>query len=356
MKLLSLLKSKFLYSAEHNETVKGMLAPVLKDERMLDICIRAQEGGQFVTFNRRPRNAKDTDIRPFRITDEKRVAIVVQGPVLEDSAFTLETIKLYRHNFPSCPLIVSTWKGQNRAVLEGLRQAGAVVIENDPPENPGPSNVNMQIVSSGAGMLRARQEGADYAIKTRTDQRFYSVNTIQFLLALHERYPLSSTGPQHGRIIATSMNTFMYRPYSISDMFAFGHIDDMMRYWTPKLDERAPDMMAGKEFDLKAWSEQKVAEVYLSTEFLASCGRSMAWTLEDSWKSYAENFLVIDKESIDLYWHKYARGLEHRHPKYGRERTDRELTFQDWQVLASYKDRIMDVPETALAQKFGQEI
>ena len=45
----------------------------------------------------------------LKLISTDRFAIVMQGPLIVDSNFTVETLKLYRHNFPEAIIILSTW-------------------------------------------------------------------------------------------------------------------------------------------------------------------------------------------------------------------------------------------------------
>lgn len=71
--------------------------------------------------------------------------------------------------------------------------------------------------------------------------------------------------------MAFSLNTFLYRIYGISDMFMFGHIEDMLLYWSPEFDSRNPAAVE-KELSksILSYSKQRICEVYFCSEFLNS--------------------------------------------------------------------------------------
>lgn len=268
----------------------------------------------------------------FKATPMSHFAIIIQGQFVLEDNFTLETIKLYRHNFPLATLILSTWTLSEKLVEE-INKYDIHIIQNRPPNNPGISNINLQITTSGAGVTMAKALGAKFALKTRTDQRIYHPSLDTYLANLLEAYPLAPnrTG-QIKRLVAVSLNTFKYRMYGVSDMFLFGHIDDMVRYWNIPLDQRKNSLeeqhRAGNTW--RTFSTWRVCEVYLCTEYLKSIGRDITYTLADSFLAFKDHFVIIDKFAIKLYWHKYSLSND-RYSQYGF--FDPELGFNDWLVL-----------------------
>ena len=156
------------------------------------------------------------------------IALVLQGPLVLDNNFTLETIRLYKKHFTQSMIIVSTWEGENADYLTKIKAEGVELILNAKPAIAGIGNLNLQIVSSYNGIMRAKERGAAYVYKTRCDQRMYGVNINEFLHNLITQFPLKKPGLQKQRIIASSFSTLKYVPYLITDMFLFGHIDDML--------------------------------------------------------------------------------------------------------------------------------
>ncbi len=303
----------------------------------------------FVTYHFRPMRAAAINSRVDKIKDEKKLAIVIQGPVLKTNDFTLETVKLYRKHFAEAIIILSTWKEENQETIKEFDDLGIEVLLNEKPSYFGVSNINLQIVSSGNGVKHACELGAEYAMKTRTDQRFYAPNIDEFLYNITETFPVNCS-KQKKRIVGISFNTFKYRMYGLSDMFTYGHIDDMVLYWNPDLDQRRFDeeYWAKKASSLRTHARARICEVYLSTEFLARVGRELKWSLRDSWAAFADHFCVIDKEQIDFFCPKYSR-LEYPNITY-REARDRymEISFRDWlnmHMSLDHMDASDDIPD-----------
>jgi hypothetical protein len=284
----------------------------------------------FLTVHARPRHPGSLSSRTDSAARYPATAIVLQGPVMRENSFTRESIAMYRRHFPHCTVIHSTWAGEDRAEVEACRAAGATIVLSEEPRNPGPSNINRQIVSTRAGVKQCAELGLPYALKTRTDQRIYNPNALAFLHSAMRAFPLRHKLPgQHRRLIGISLNTLKYRRYGLSDMLLFGALPDMQRYWDCSLDPRAE--VAPAPFGPHA--ELCLGEVWFETHFLQSLGRELKWTIEDSWRAWAEHFCVVDATALDLYWPKYQPHREFRRRTHGAPGTGDELSFADWLTL-----------------------
>ena len=289
----------------------------------------------------------------LKLVSTGRFAIVIQGPNIFDDDFTIETIKLYRHNFPDAILILSTWS-VSADMIETLKKHDVHVVQNKRPANPGISNINLQIITSGAGVVAARELGAQFVLKTRTDQRIYHPSLETYLFNILKCYPLLPDLPgQMKRLVGISLGTFKNRLYGVSDMFLYGQIDDMVRYWNIPLDVRIvlPEEQnnAGNN-TWRTFSSWRVCETYLCTEFLKSIGRNITFTLADSFQVFRDHFVVIDQAAIKLYWHKYTLNAD-RYVSLGF--FDPELSFNDWLVLYHSIDN-MNIDETILDQPISK--
>lgn len=298
-----------------------------------------------MTYHLRPMDSSEMAWRD-EIKTQKRICLVLQGPVFKKNNFTLETIRLYRKLFGGSQIILSTWEDESPACLRPIRDLGIEILLNKKPDYAGESNINLQIVSSRNAVKRAQEIGESYVMKTRTDQRIYAPGVADYLYHLTELFPVARQCRQKKRIAGTSLNTFKYRMYGLSDMLIYGHIDDMLLYWDAELDQRVFTDVERKEFhsSQEKFSRMRVCEVYLVTEFLKKIGQDTLWTLEDSWKTFAGHFCVVDKESLDLFWPKYNR-LEYPRVTYRRgDWSVQEMTFRDWvQIYSDLKN--MAVPE-----------
>tara|TARA_B110000967_G_C18898615_1_gene572735 strand:- start:2065 stop:3057 length:993 start_codon:yes stop_codon:yes gene_type:complete len=303
---------------------------------ILKMLIRLLRGEKYLSYSFY-KNTQKSFRNPecFSVAVNKKLAIVMQGPYLAEENFTLESLSRYRKNFPESVIILSTWSIPECDHVF-LKQIGVQIILNNKPLYVGFANVNLQIVTTKSGMLLARKLGADYALKTRTDQRIHHPNFYAYLTSMLEVFPLFSRKySQHSRLVACSLNTFKLRLYGVSDMFLFGHIEDMIRYWDLPLDERIPD---GSE-SYKTWrllSNAKVSEGYFCTQYLQSIKRDIKYTLDSSLRAISEHFIIIDQHAIGLFWNKYT----YDENRYDNGFYNSQLTFNDWLILHSGKGKI----------------
>jgi hypothetical protein len=275
---------------------------------------------------------------------------------VQDRDFTLETVRIYKKIFPEAKIIISTWEDENRQALAKIKSEKIAVILNEKPENGGPietPNINLQIVSSLAGIRIAQELGCEYVLKTRTDQRIYRHDALDFFSDILDMFPVASGYKQKKRIAGVSLNTYQYRMYGMSDMTLFGSVEDMLLFWDVDLDNRKKN--GTKDISLRGFAHQRFSEIYFVTEFMRKIGRDLKWTLRDSWEVFADHFCVIDQQSIELYWHKYKRHHEYRRSQYFYERTDKEMSFSSW--LQLYRNLPhMTIDESILELSFGEKI
>jgi hypothetical protein len=307
------------------------------------------KGSDFFTYRiyKKHHNNNPND-GALKYVSERRFAIVIQGAVVEDDDFTLSTIEIYRCHFPDAIIILSTWP-VSPILVEAAEKFNAHVIQNKQPGNPGISNLNLQITTSSSGVLAARELGAQYVLKTRTDQRVHHPNLETYLFNLIKSFPLPANETrQTSRLVGISLDTLKYRLYGVSDQFLYGHVDDMVKYWNIPLDSREkldeePDM-APRTW--RTFSKLRVGPVYLCSEFLKHSGFDLAWTLKDSFKVFKDRFVIIDSAAINMYWHKYTLN-QNRYTQFGLY--DPELSFNDWLILYQSMENII-IDETILDQ------
>ena len=118
----------------------------------------------FWTYNFRPKFFKDIHIK-HRNYSQQRVAILLQGPVIFEDNFTEETIKIYKKNFPSAIIILSTWEEHKNKIYKKFSNLGIFLIFNKKPKFSGPkidkftdSNINYQIISTKSGISLAKKK------------------------------------------------------------------------------------------------------------------------------------------------------------------------------------------------------
>ncbi len=288
------------------------------------------------TFHNRPKKAEDITIFK-KNTVKKKVGIVVQGGIKYEDNFTLETLKIYQKYYPEFCIILSTWDNENMEVIEEARKLGVKVVISKFPskdEMTGWDAVNLQRETSTNGLSLAKETGCEYVLKTRTDQRLYESDIFDFLIKLIDSYPIKIKTKAKGRLISCSMSTFKDRMYNISDMFIFGYLEDVQRYFSCTKDERIRSEQPGQiSTEWKAqqteYSMQRRNEIFFAANYLETCGYDLKWTYEDSDYYRNELFIIVDDTMLDLYWAKY-NSKEYRWKKYNGEDHLKQVSFKDW--------------------------
>ena len=282
--------------------------------------------GDFYNLKNFPIKAKNYQLQSDAYTIPS-LCIVIQGPIVKENDFTLETCKIYKKIFNNSEtIILSTWDTEDKKYLKNFEAIGVKVLLSKAPDFAGRANLNYQILSTMIGLKEGEKLGCEYAIKTRTDQRFYSTNLSRDLFNLLKIYPPSPNYNMHSRLVALSFNSFKYRYYGISDMFLFGNTQDMLKYWNSPLDtKKYEEYKTIKQKDL--W-QQYCSETYIASHFLKNIGVTPEYTLKHTWKIYKDLFIFIDKEILDMYWPKYTN-LDSRWRLF-RPNMLEEMRHSDW--------------------------
>ena len=282
--------------------------------------------GDFYNLKNFPIKAKNYQLQSDAYTIPS-LCIVIQGPIVKENDFTLETCKIYKKIFNNSEtIILSTWDTEDKKYLKNFASIGVKVLLSKAPDFAGRANLNYQILSTMKGLEEGEKLGCEYAIKTRTDQRFYSTNLSRDLFNLLKIYPPSPNYNMHSRLVALSFNSFKYRYYGISDMFLFGNTQDMLKYWNSPLDKKKYEQY--KTIKQKDLGQQYCSETYIASHFLKNIGVTPEFTLKHTWKIYKDLFIFIDKEILDMYWPKYTN-LDSRWRLF-RPNMLEEMRHSDW--------------------------
>lgn len=314
-------------------------------QRMLDSSIRLlnKSSDQYTTYRQRPKFAKNVGTLGDTQLKTEPMAIVMQGPLPVADNFTYETFAIYRRHMPDVHLILSTWADTPEQHLAPMRDLGVELVLCEKPENPGLFNINMQLVSAGAGIRKAVENGALWVMKTRVDQRLYNPNVMAELATMAKTFPASGGFDQKYRIFGIGYGSLKYAPYHVTDQTLFGHADDMLKYWTPPLrEDKAPPHFPSTAHDIynqvPIGEESRFAapESYIASQYLTRIGRDLDWTIQDTWAAYRECFCFVDYQTTDFFWQKsqiWTR-LELLH-RYDVIWTRHEMTFAHWMLLYS---------------------
>lgn len=276
----------------------------------------------FLTFHIRPKFSKDFYHQSeIGACNPRKIGLIIQGPLVKSGAFTLESVRLYKKTFKQSVIVLSTWDDEDSRYLEKIKAEEIEIVLSQKPTKPGSFNKNYQIVSSYAGVSRARDLGVKYVLKTRSDQRMYARNIEEFLCNLLRTFSIPDGYSQKERMIGINFNTRKSEPYYLSDMFLFGHVDDMISFWTIPLEDDSAHLLQRCEI---------IPEVYFTSHFLTRVGQTLEWTVEHSWRMFAKHFCVTDQATLDLYWFKNPASREHYGLFYKDEIPYELMNFRDW--------------------------
>ena len=267
-------------------------------------------------------------------------AIVIQGPIFYDNNYTAETFKLYRSIYPNVPIVISTWKGEaNKNFRRECQENSIVLLENEPPKDRGPWNVNMQLKSSFQGVSYVKENTtAKFVLKTRTDQRINEFDFLVYFKNLLETFPPKDY-KLHKRIILLGNLDETQFPFYYRDYLSFGNVNDILKlYGIPfysdpgemsyhfrhkermlNFRDKVPNRQYSIDYDSKFAKNlnhckiKRLArkfcfpEMYITKTFyklnIAPIDESKI--SETSWKFAAEYLILIDGESILFDFPKY---------------------------------------------------
>ena len=288
----------------------------------------SEDNPNYITLKTRPKTSQNFKRLSNIITPEsKKTAIVLQGPVIEKDNFTLESIRIYKKLFPESIIILSTWKECDLAPFVDLCH----IIEQDKPKEPGKYNLNLQIKSTLSGIILAKKLGADYTLKVRTDQRLYSKNLIPYLLHILKT--------NKNKLIIPGFNSFIFRPYSPSDMIMFGPTQELQLYWN--IDYSTLSNLDYTKY--LSFYKDLSPETKIFIHYLYIKNEDILWTLEDSIVKFKKYFYVLPNEVFDVFWPKYT-SKEERWLNYNFTSIHEEWNVINYKITTDYIKNISVSP------------
>ncbi len=242
-------------------------------------------------------------------------AILLQGPIEHKDNYTKNSILLYKNLYPNAIIIISTWDNTEKKVLDEFVDLGCEVVVNKQFDGGGFGNVNFQVFTSLNGVRRAKELGAKYTLKSRTDQRIYKNYALEYLKSLLLRYPVINTYgiPLRSRIIGVEGGIgTRYYPYWMQDYLYFGETEDLENYLTIDKDTRTPEeciKLTNKNGviyvkDGKEYCSTNPPEIYIMKSFLSKYIQ-LDGTLKQYWDFVKDYFIIIGFDDLDLLWKKY---------------------------------------------------
>jgi hypothetical protein len=215
------------------------------------------------------------------IDSKESIGVVIQGPIMKD--FTLRMCEFYARTYPSVKFILSTWEGEDLSEFENFSAGNFEICKNLKPVFPGPSNINLQILSTQLGIQKLEEYGITHILKTRTDVLLGNPQFLNYLSWMKKK-------GNSNAIVFSSFNSFLFRLYSLTDQVMFGNFEDIKQYWSSEL--------------VKQGEEISFPEKYLFRKYLAHFDFDIVESFE-TYLAALENYAVIaDHEQLGQIWNK----------------------------------------------------
>lgn len=282
------------------------------EELMIQICRILEKGTSvFVSHRLRPVKPQLPPDMP-KVNKAGSVAVILQGPVMHENDFTLNTVRYYNKLSGDIRIIVSTWSTESDDTVRDLENAGAIVIQSKPLSFGGVGNINNQLATMQAGIEKAIEIKADFICKSRTDQRIEHPYAFAYMQNLLKQHPVAEDSKLQNRIVAFAMEYgSIFEPFYISDFLYFGCAQDMKMMLQIPFDERRK--IDRPNLTRRMLAEQKGnAEIYIVKSFFEACGEVYDNSILGYWTLLKNSMILIDKPMIRLYWPKYdARYCDH---------------------------------------------
>ncbi len=274
----------------------------------------------FIQFKLRPKKADSiTGTKIKTTTAPGEFAIVLQGPVEVRDDFTFETVRFYKQMFPKAHIILSTWDNTEQRLIERFRAEGCHVVLNSVFSPCGISNVNYQICTSLAGIRKAKELGAVYTLKNRSDLRLYREFVLEYLKSLMNLFPVPVDNSLNlrGRILTQSGNWGqMFMPLWLQDFLYFGYTEDLLDLFDIEYSDSTinsiqdflKEMACERDVTGDLMFNIGVPELYITRSFIKK-HISEDINVKRYWEMIKDYFIMLDSEQLGSFWYK-ARHLE----------------------------------------------
>jgi len=193
-----------------------------------------------------------------------KISIVIQGGLYGE--FTLKTAYEYAKIDDVKKVVISTWTTEP-ITDEDIKNDKICIVKSQKPQNPGPGNMNLQIISSRNGIEEC-DEGL--IMKTRSDQHLYAASLQKWMTFFERdtainpqrRKKYTDGTPQQSKIYLIGNNKNF--PFHPQDHFFWGYKPDLQRLFSlPLWDDASWDWRTS---DLK-FSELLRCPIYLGTHY-----------------------------------------------------------------------------------------
>ena len=232
----------------------------------------------------------------------ERWSIVIQGPILNNKhlQYLQSNLLKLRGLFPGATIILSSYN-QYRNMIELIPNTlidEKIFLDESSYKN----NFERQVASSYAGIECAKKYRKEFTLKLRTDQMIRHPATLILFTNLLESQRAEI--PYKKKIIASSFNSWLYRPFGVSDMLTAGYYEDVSAYW--EFNKEITDFHLSIN-NPPSWfrSSQFFYETFLAVRFLLV--NKFVFTENvffDTAKMYKDHVIIVDSATIGHSWFK----------------------------------------------------
>lgn len=283
-----------IWAPDLDREKKGILPKIYEKKNLETVSEINKKSSYFVAVKKNRKYHSDIHFTGELLEFEKKTALVIQGPVIHNQEFTLNTLKLYHEYYPDMKLILSVWEDDwKNGEWESLDALNAEIVHVKRPKIRGYQNINLQLYTSYEGIKRAKESGCQYVFKTRSDMRFYSPDMLCLMYIYMKKFPLKMDTVQKERLVIFPPRYDYF--YFISDFFMFGNVSDMLNYWD--IEGSFSNEYVGES-----------AETMLGIRYAEYIGERVKNNLENISeydKVIKEYFAVVDDKMLDYIWYKY---------------------------------------------------
>ena len=287
---------------------------ITKNYLLEEIKYLDENGREFLSLLERPKKSEQVFACEEATEPQCKTAIILQGPLVQEEKFTLETIKIYNKIYPGCVIIVSTWNDENATYIDQIKsETSCEIVLSTRPKHSGILNLNFQVASTLAGLYCAKRMGIKYAFKTRTDFRFIKYGLIDFLYNLLQMYPISIDYQKYRIVLGGDCLCSMFRAFWVADKYNFGYIDDMIQYWNYDMDNVSinrqkieNELFQNERISWRERTEKKLcAEPNIIRNYLSRFGEENDCSVKTYWNALERQFIMMSETESGAYWVKY---------------------------------------------------
>lgn len=229
--------------------------------------------------------------------------LVIQGPILNSSHldYLINNLRIISENFTGAKIIISTYRQyQSQINLIPGKYFNKVVLSD---ENDYKNNFERQVATTHMGLRLAQSYDRKYVLKMRTDQMIYHPGALHVFECMLKTYGKSAkTG--NNNIVASSLNSWLYRPFGVSDMLMAGYVVDMQEYWKYDYQIESLKLKLRKNSNLAARNAE-FYESFLAKRYLINKGFKFTGNnFHDTARMYKEHIAIVDSMSINHNWFK----------------------------------------------------